>query len=51
MVQNSVYSVLFSVLSFLSSTDLLLIFECEFLVLMFVIVYVGAIVVYFYLSL
>jgi len=47
MVQNSVYSVLFLVLSFISSAGLLLIFECEFLALMFVIVYVGAIAVLF----
>jgi len=47
MVQNSVYSVLFLVLSFVSSAGLLLIFECEFLALMFVIVYVGAIAVLF----
>lgn len=47
IVQNSVYSVLFLVLSFISSAGLLLIFECEFLALMFVIVYVGAIAVLF----
>ena len=47
VVQNSVYSVLFLVLSFVSSAGLLLIFECEFLALMFVIVYVGAIAVLF----
>lgn len=47
IVQNSVYSVLFLVLSFVSSAGLLLIFECEFLALMFVIVYVGAIAVLF----
>ena len=38
---------MFLVLSFVSSAGLLLIFECEFLALMFVIVYVGAIAVLF----
>lgn len=47
MVQNSVYSVLFLVLSFISAASLLLLFECEFLALIFVIIYVGAIAVLF----
>lgn len=47
LVQNSVYSVLFLVLSFISAAGLLLMFECEFLALMFIIVYVGAIAVLF----
>ena len=47
IVQNSVYSVLFLVLSFVSAASLLLLFECEFLALMFIIVYVGAIAVLF----
>ena len=47
VVQNSVYSVLFLVLSFISSAGLLLIFECEFLAFMFIIIYVGAIAVLF----
>ena len=46
-VQNAVYSVLFLVLSFISSAGILLIFECEFLAFMFIIVYVGAIAVLF----
>ena len=46
-VQNSVYSVLFLVLSFISSAGILLILECEFLAFMFIIVYVGAIAVLF----
>ena len=46
-VQNSVYSVLFLVLSFVSAASLLLLFECEFIALMFVIIYVGAIAVLF----
>lgn len=47
VVQNSVYSVLFLVLSFVSAASLLLLFECEFLALIFVIIYVGAIAVLF----
>ena len=46
-VQNSVYSVLFLVLSFASAASLLVLFECEFIALMFIIVYVGAIAVLF----
>ena len=46
-VQNSVYSVLFLVLSFVSAASLLLLFECEFIALMFIIIYVGAIAVLF----
>ena len=46
-VQNSVYSVLFLVLSFVSAASLLVLFECEFIALMFIIVYVGAIAVLF----
>ena len=47
IVQNSIYSVLFLVLSFVSAASLLLLFECEFIALMFVIIYVGAIAVLF----
>lgn len=47
VVQNSIYSVLFLVLSFVSAASLLLLFECEFIALMFVIIYVGAIAVLF----
>ena len=46
-VQNSIYSVLFLVLSFISSASLLFLLECEFVALLFVIVYVGAIAVLF----
>ena len=46
-VQNSVYSVLFLVLSFASAASLLVLFECEFIALMFIIVYVGAIAILF----
>ena len=47
IVQNSIYSVLFLVLSFVAAASLLLLFECEFIALMFVIIYVGAIAVLF----
>ena len=47
LVQNSIYSVLFLVLSFVAAASLLLLFECEFIALMFVIIYVGAIAVLF----
>lgn len=46
-VQNSIYSVLFLVLSFISSSGILLLLKCEFLALMFLIIYVGAIAVLF----
>ena len=45
--QNAIYSVLFLVLSFTSAASLLVLFECEFIALMFVIIYVGAIAVLF----
>jgi NADH-quinone oxidoreductase subunit J len=45
--QNSIYSVLFLVCSFVSAASLLFIFECEFLALLFIIIYVGAIAVLF----
>jgi NADH-quinone oxidoreductase subunit J len=47
VVQNSIYSVLFLVCSFLSAASLLFILECEFLALLFIIIYVGAIAVLF----
>ena len=47
VVQNSIYSVLFLVCSFISAASLLFILECEFLALLFVIIYVGAIAVLF----
>jgi NADH-quinone oxidoreductase subunit J len=46
-VQNSVYSVLFLVLSFISAANLLFLVECEFIAFMFIIIYVGAIAVLF----
>lgn len=45
--QNSVYSVLFLVLSFVSSSSLLFLLECEYISLIFIIIYVGAIAVLF----
>jgi len=45
--QNSIYSVLFLVLSFVSSSSLLFLLECEYISLIFVIIYVGAIAVLF----
>ena len=45
--QNSIYSVLFLVLSFVSSASLLFILECEYISLIFIIIYVGAIAVLF----
>ena len=45
--QNSIYSVLFLVLSFVSSVSILFLLECEFISLMFIIIYVGAIAVLF----
>ena len=47
VVQNSIYSVLFLVFSFISAASLLFILECEFLALLFIIIYVGAIAVLF----
>lgn len=44
---NSIISVLFLVLSFLISSVLLILLKCEFLALMLIIVYVGAVAVLF----
>lgn len=46
-VQNSIYSVVFLVLSFISSAGILFLIECEFFALLFIIVYAGAIAVLF----
>lgn len=46
-VQNAIYSVIFLVLSFISSAGILFLIECEFFALLFIIVYVGAIAVLF----
>ena len=45
--KNSVHSVLFLVLSFISASSLLFLLECEFISLLFIIIYVGAIAVLF----
>ena len=45
--QNSIYSVLFLVLSFVASSSLLFLLECEYISLIFIIIYVGAIAVLF----
>ena len=45
--QNSIYSVLFLVLSFVSSSSILFLLECEYVSLIFIIIYVGAIAVLF----
>jgi len=45
--QNSIYSVLFLVLSFVASSSILFLLECEYISLMFIIIYVGAIAVLF----
>ena len=45
--QNSIYSVLFLVLSFVSSSSIIFLLECEYISLIFIIVYVGAIAVLF----
>lgn len=45
--QNSIYSVLFLILSFVSSASILFLLECEYIALIFIIIYVGAIAVLF----
>jgi NADH-quinone oxidoreductase subunit J len=45
--KNSVYSVFFLVTSVISSASLLFLYKCEFIPLLFVIVYVGAVAVLF----
>lgn len=45
--KNTVYSVLFLILSFLSAASLLFLFECEFLALILIMIYVGATAVLF----
>ena len=47
ILQNSVYSVICLVLSFISSSGILLLLECEFFAFLFIIVYVGAIAILF----
>jgi NADH-quinone oxidoreductase subunit J len=45
--QNPVHSVLFLILVFLNGSGLLLLIEAEFIAIMFIVVYVGAIAVLF----
>tara|TARA_B110000003_G_scaffold243693_1_gene252314 strand:+ start:23623 stop:24171 length:549 start_codon:yes stop_codon:yes gene_type:complete len=45
--QNAIYSVLFLVLSFLASSSILFLFKCEFISLIFILIYVGAIAILF----
>lgn len=47
IINNTVYSVLFLVLSFVMATGLLFILESEFMALIFIVIYVGAIAVLF----
>lgn len=47
VASHSVFSLLFLVLSFLASAFLLFMLECEFIALIFIVVYVGAIAVLF----
>jgi len=47
VVKNTVYSVLFLVLSFISAAGLLFLLECDFMSFLFIIVYIGAIAVLF----
>jgi NADH-quinone oxidoreductase subunit J len=48
--QHPVFSLLFLVLSFIFSSFLLLLLECEFLALLFIVIYVGAIAILFLFS-
>lgn len=46
-VSNTVYSVLFLILSFITSASILFLLDCEFVALIFIVIYVGAIAVLF----
>ena len=46
-VSNTVYSVLFLILSFITSAGILFLLDCEFMALIFVVIYVGAIAILF----
>lgn len=50
VAQHAVFSLLFLISCFLSSSFLLFLLECEFLALLFIIVYVGAIAILFLFS-
>lgn len=45
--RNPVISLLYLVLTFLNASIILLLFNCEFLAMLFLIVYIGAIIVLF----
>lgn len=47
LINNSVYAVLFTIVSFLSAVCLLLLLESEFMALIFIVIYIGAIAVLF----
>jgi len=47
VVKNAIYSILFLVLSFVMATGLLFLLESEFISLIFIVIYVGAIAVLF----
>ena len=47
VVKNAIYSILFLVLSFVMATGLLFLLESEFMSLIFIVIYVGAIAVLF----
>lgn len=47
IVQNSIYSILFLILNFIAASGILFLLECDFLALLFLIIYVGAIAVLF----
>lgn len=47
LTQNTLYSAFFLVLSFLLAAILLFIFECEFIAMIFIMIYVGAIAILF----
>ena len=47
LINNSVYAVLFTIVSFVSAVCLLLLLESEFMALIFIVIYIGAIAVLF----
>ena len=47
LINNAIYTILFTILSFISTACLLLLLECEFMALIFIIIYIGAIAVLF----
>jgi NADH-quinone oxidoreductase subunit J len=47
LINNPVYAILFTILSFVSAVGLLVLLESEFMALIFVVIYIGAIAVLF----